>query len=514
MSKFSGTYIKNRLLTGCRSILRFVSSPAFFYIGIALFLAQAILLACTEVKTMLFDEAFHLRIIDFYTNQITPFVASQGSDTANVGDLTRNTSYLYHYLMSFPARVMESLGFGVFDTWSMLLMRLINVAIFVVGLIFSRKVLREIGFGNTICNLSVLAIAMLPNTIYLAATVNYDSLFMLAVFVHLLYFIRILKALRKDASPEAYSILIFLISAMVGSLTKYAFLPIALISTTLLVIVFVAKRRKTFKRAYFRGFLPKGKKYPIIIVSVVAAVLFGLSLERYGGNIVTYGTPLPDCAKVQSVQFCSKWAPWQRNYTQDETRADRPFGEKSLVYFIGTEWWKYMQDGMLLVGSPTNQGVKLKEANSFALWVIGIVAPIVIGLFLFSIWAIRHRLVLFVSLIAIFYCAMLILTSYGNYINTNYVLVAGIQFRYIIWIAPFVLAVALGALAVLINKLYAKSGPIIMVSAMLVVALTYTQIGFIPTYYNDLEISSTRQSLQPLNGFIKQVAERFLVTVE
>ena len=513
MSKFNVKYLKMRFLAGCRSILRFVGSPAFFYVGIALFLAQAVLLACTEVKTMLFDEAFHFRIIDFYTNQLTPFVSNQAIDTANVGDLTRNTSYLYHYLMSFPARAMESLGFEAFNNWSMLVMRLINIAIFTVGLFFSRKVLQEIGFGKAVCNLSVLLIAMLPNTIYLAATVNYDSLFTLVVFVHLLYFVRILKAVRKGVSPEFYSILMFLISAMVGSLTKYAFLPIVFISTTLIIIGLVAKRRKTFKLTYFRGFLPKGKKYPIIIVSVVAAVLFGLSLERYGGNIVTYGTPLPDCAKVQSVQFCSKWAPWQRNYTQDETRADRPFGEKSLVYFIGTEWWKYMQDGMLLVGSPTNQGVKLKEANSFALWVIGIVAPIVIGLFLFSIWAIRHRLVLFVSLIAIFYCAMLILTSYGNYINTNYVLVAGIQFRYIIWIAPFVLAVAISALAVLANKLYRKSSPVIMVSAMLAVALLYTQIGFIPTYYNDLKIANTRQSLQPLNSLIKQVAERFIVTI-
>ena len=51
------------------------------------------------------DEAYHYRAIQQHATQWSPVLNNQ-TDFVLTGDLTRNPSYLYHYVFSFPYRLL------------------------------------------------------------------------------------------------------------------------------------------------------------------------------------------------------------------------------------------------------------------------------------------------------------------------------------------------------------------------------------------------------------------------
>ena len=90
-----------------------IRSNAFLYLLLLLVFAQGAWYAFNFVPS-LFDEPTHLGFIEMYSERVNPFMSSQSESWDFLGEVTRNTSYLYYYLMSIPLRLFTFIGLGQF----------------------------------------------------------------------------------------------------------------------------------------------------------------------------------------------------------------------------------------------------------------------------------------------------------------------------------------------------------------------------------------------------------------
>src|SRR5690606_16417980 len=107
---------------------------------------------------MAFDEDFHLGIIRLYAEHWGPFSLVQTEAANKFGSIVTDPSYLYHYLMSFPYRVLD--GLGASEVTSVITLRMMNVALFAWALWLYRKVLLRAGVSSAVTNV-VLAVFIL-----------------------------------------------------------------------------------------------------------------------------------------------------------------------------------------------------------------------------------------------------------------------------------------------------------------------------------------------------------------
>jgi hypothetical protein len=79
---------------------------------------------------------------------------------------------------------------------------------------------------------------------------------------------------------------------------------------------------------------------PMARVSLVLLVVVsvGLFSERYVVNMVRYHSPFPVCQKVLSVQECSAYGPWIRDYNFTINKVDADVQKSPVLY---TEHWLY-----------------------------------------------------------------------------------------------------------------------------------------------------------------------------
>ncbi|MGZ6005513.1 MAG: hypothetical protein ACXWLH_05205, partial [Candidatus Saccharimonadales bacterium] len=110
-------------------LFRFLGSNVFSWIVIGLFAAQATWIAFSALFPMPFDEYYHFGIIKIYAHQLNPIITTQPQEANIYGDITRMSSYLFHYLMSFPYRLIAEFASSV--TIQVIFLRLINVAMVV-----------------------------------------------------------------------------------------------------------------------------------------------------------------------------------------------------------------------------------------------------------------------------------------------------------------------------------------------------------------------------------------------
>src|ERR1700760_1243745 len=117
-----------------------LSKRVFLYFILSLFVLEAGYIAIRSNFPLAFDEGYHLGIIQLYAHQWSPFFSHLPQSTGQFGPLATDPSYLYHYLMSFPYRLVLLFTNNTF--FVVLAMRFINIGLFAGGLVLFRKVLR------------------------------------------------------------------------------------------------------------------------------------------------------------------------------------------------------------------------------------------------------------------------------------------------------------------------------------------------------------------------------------
>lgn len=323
------------------SFLRIIDSSRFFKAIMALFAVESAWIACSAVYPQAFDEDFHLGLIRIYARHLSPFLSHQPAGSARYGAVAQDPSYLFHYLMSFPYRLVALLTSD--QTLQIVSLRIVDIILFGGGLILFKKLLMRAGVSRRLVNVSLLIFILVPIVPQLAGQINYDDLLFLMVPLSCLIAFDCLDGLKKKIIPYR-SLFLLLSVCMLASLVTYAFLPVFL-AEILFLIGFAAIN-------FWRHQLPlknisaRNLKASLTLPNVIIALLFLLSsilfLQRYGLNIIHYHSINPDCAKILSVKECSQYKPWYYDYTNRQTvKSKGVHVSRNLIYYLG-QWIYWM----------------------------------------------------------------------------------------------------------------------------------------------------------------------------
>jgi hypothetical protein len=171
----------------------------------------------------------------------------------------------------------------------------------------------------------------------------------------------------------------------------------------------------------------------------------GLFIERYGINIVRYHTPVPDCGQILSVEECSAYAPWKRDYN-NELRKD-PGATKNPGVFVADWFYGMWLRLFFAVDGPATQfqtrgPFYVPGVGSIAFAVAGVILAVAYGNRLFKLYA--APVLGLMLLTSGLYIASLWLDGYQTFLRTGQAV--AINGRYLFPVLPFLLLIC--ALAV------------------------------------------------------------------
>lgn len=430
-------------------LVAFLASKKFFVGLLIFFVFESLWIACTARYPMAFDEDFHFGVIKLYAgNHFSPFFGAQPDNASTFGAVARDPSYLYHYIMSFPYRLVAAVTDS--QTAQVIALRCINVLLVTGGLVAFRAVMLRAKLSRALAACVTTVFILVPIVPLLAGQINYDNILILTVPLTLLLVLNILDGLRLKKVYVGSSLL--LASALLlESLVKYPFLPIAIGIVAFLVYQAFRNFRSggnTFWRAFCASYRTMSHKV-FALLAVLFVVSFSLFFQRYGINLIRYHAPLPDCAAVLSVEECQHNGPWARDQAlsaQKVTVDHNPLRYANL-------WFH----DMLLRSFFAINGPFSDYANDFPLWLpvtvtefLFLASVLLVLIFARKIFAGNTALQLF-ALIAVVYVGILAANNYASYLRTGEPV--AINGRYLLLILPLALAIAGVAFVQLFHRL-------------------------------------------------------------
>lgn len=263
---------------------------------------------------MAFDEAYHYSLIQLHASQWNPLFLSQPPGPAPYGALVRDPSWLHHYILSFPYRMLDLLGASSYT--KIVVLRLCNVALFAIGLYLFRLLLLQTRASKAAIHSALFFYILLPTVPLLAGQINYDNLQFPLVALALLLTHRAALSIRRK-QINALAIVVALSVALLGTLNKFTFLPflaaIVVYLATILGRTYSGRLRllsKQWRRSWSSESLAvRRAALGLLVVTMTLFVWF------YGVNTVVYRNPVIQCHQVLAPSRCEGFEPWLRNYT-------------------------------------------------------------------------------------------------------------------------------------------------------------------------------------------------------
>ncbi len=431
-----------------RQLVALVASPAFFKVTLVSFGLQASWIALSGNFPMAFDEDTHLGIIKFFAQHPNPFFSQQPSSLNVYGAVVHDPSYLYRYLMSFPWRLITQLT-GTF-TAQVISLRLLNVILFIIGMVLFRKLVLKITSNRALVNLSLLLFALTPITSQLAAQINYDNLLFPLIAGSLLLTLDITARLERD-DVNIWRLGWLLILLLLTSLVKYTFLPFVVPISILLIWQFIKlhrRHKKRFVNVLRAGFTALSPLKTVLIITMVI-LSAGLFFERYGMNIVRYHTPTPSCVDVIGVPACQSYSIYQRSVSY---AVEKPDAFNKNPFLFTYRWLKHMHFNLMMsiggpnIGYATGQPLPLPYIATIIFGALGIIVVIIFYKRLFISPAAR-----LLAAVSLLYTAALWLTNYVEYLSTGRRV--AVQGRYLVPLLPFLYLIFLCGFKLLLERL-------------------------------------------------------------
>ncbi|HEY1835515.1 MAG TPA: hypothetical protein VGG13_01710 [Candidatus Saccharimonadales bacterium] len=397
-----------------------LNSRRFSKAILAFFVIEAAWIALSAAYPQAFDENFHFGLIKVYSHYWLPFLSHQPPNANAYGAVPRDPSYLYHYTMSFPYRLIALFVHG--QTAQVIILRFINIALAATGLVLFRRVLLRARVSLALTNLCLALFVLIPIVPQVAGQVNYDNLLFPLVAWACLLTMRAADEL-KVRKPSARTLLTLATVCVFMSLVKYEALPIFVG-----IVLFLAYELGRNFRGRWRQLLPRlweSWQRQSRIAQLVLAALFVISLgffaERDGVNLVKYHTFTPDCSKVLSVNACSAYSPWYFNYQSHRVVAAHRGSIDFANPIAYTEEWVYLLWYRLFfaINGPvqfTNYPPLPLPAAAGAL--LGITSIVAVILWRRRIFNHSPYLVLF-SVITVIYLLTLWAAGYAQYRHTH-----------------------------------------------------------------------------------------------
>lgn len=416
-----------------------LKSQRLFIAILAFFIFEAVWIALSAIYPMAFDEDFHFGLIKVYSHYWLPFLSTQPPNANAFGAVARDPSYLYHYLMSFPYRIIAT--FVHDQTMQVIYLRLINVALFSTGLVLFRKVLLKANLSVAFTNVSMLLFILIPITPQLAAQINYDNLlFPLVAWTCLLTF-EAVDGIRNH-KPNAKTLLTLLAVCLFSSLVKYAYVPI--FAAAVLFLSYVAYRKyKLHVGKFLADFWISWKNQSKIarVALILLAVLgIGMFCQRDGYNLVKYHNFTPNCSQILSIQQCSAYSVWYSEYLRHQWVVNNPGQvnyDNPMVYLL--EWFYWLGYRLFFAINGVNSSYTNYPPLPlpiFAAFIIGMSGAVAVFIWKRSIFH-NNPYLAFFFVASLLYLISLLLDGYSSYRYTD--TLVGMNGRYLL---PVLLLVA------------------------------------------------------------------------
>ncbi|MFO0782045.1 MAG: DUF2142 domain-containing protein [Candidatus Saccharimonadales bacterium] len=451
-----------------------VGSELFFRLTLLLFVLQAGIIAVVSGFPLAFDEGFHLGVIQLHATQLSPFFSNLPDSTGQFGALVTDPSYLYHYLMSFPYRLITTI---TNDTFAIVLfLRFINVALFAAGIVVFRKVLKFTGASNALINLVLLAFVALPLQTFTAAQINYDNLLFLATAAALLFCLRFTEKLRTTKQFDTTNFALTIAACLFAAQVKYVFMPI-FAAIAVFVGFTIAKWVYTDKKKALASIktntLAVSTRMKFVLISLLL-ITGGMFAYRFGYNLTKYQAISPDCSKVLGVEACMQYGTWARNYELSQTHTPSTSWAQQKAFVRA---WTGITGGQLFTILDGNRGgITVQPVGQF---LIGATIIVIGGFALVLLqWRkinkIDHATGL-ILLVSGAYLVALISKNYSEYVQ--YGMPIAMQGRYLL---PILLL-----LMVLLAQIYSitlKTKPVLKLAVLAFIVAVGVQGGGIVTY--------------------------------
>jgi hypothetical protein len=265
------------------------------------------------------DEARHIGNILYYAERPIlngPFISDPPDKSIWLGEITRFPSYLYYYVMSFPARLLLA-GGASFGTL-VIALRLFSLVAGILNLIIFRKTLRAIGFSLPVASVATLGLAFTGEFMWLSAAVTYD------MWALLLFLVFIFSAVTFMNERSARYGAIMILALLVVSVTKYTYFPFALAGAIGVFLIVAIRDRSAAARATWRESLRNllTGRVTFVLLAIAIAIALVLFVERVVVNFFSYGDVDPDCDVVRSDELCRGYDIYGRNTSNRERIAD------------------------------------------------------------------------------------------------------------------------------------------------------------------------------------------------
>ncbi|MBF0687190.1 MAG: DUF2142 domain-containing protein [Cellulomonas sp.] len=437
-----------------------VRSPWAGSAVVAGFAVQSAVLAVV-LRRSIYDEDYHLGAIAYFAGGAGPF-DEQPDTLRRLGDVERYGSYLYHVLLGVVWRMTA----GLAPDHRVVVLRLVSVAMVAGALLVLRRLMLVLGMSGAATNVALLLVASVPMLTFLAASVNYDNLMILAVC---LLWLAVAEVWRGERDPWSAWARVLLWSG-VACLAKFSAVPLVAGTVMVLLVrqVLVLRRGREPRPGATRvAVITRGAWLLAAVVASVAVV------ERYGWNLVRYGTPLPDCIQVQDLQTCLSWGPWRRNYELDGQFPDLSPGVPELVAYVTRDWIPSLSTTWTFFGAVVDGKVSgtLGAHVAGLLVVAASVAVVVLCLVgLRDVAALRGAVPLLVG--CTLYVVALGGQNFSDYLRLGEPV--GVQGRYLLPVAVVLIPFAVHAWAHLVRRQRLRSAPFV---TALAVALMISQGG-------------------------------------
>lgn len=409
----------------------------WFFLGIIiLFVLQAVWIACSFRYSMIYDEYYHFGLIKYFSHQLLPWINNQPVSLDQYGALTRTPYLLYHYLLSFPFRLVSVVTNSL--AVQVILMRFVNILLFGLGLVVFDRVFKEMKIKPILRNVTLLFFILLPIVPFVAATVNYDNLIFLLTAIFILLGIKIIKS--PVAQWHQYALLVLV--GMVGSLSKSAFPPIFAGGVLFIAGWLIYSKKKDFLSNIRQSYKASNIQLRLLILIPLVAVGL-LFVERFGVNVVRYHSLDPSCTRLMTKDRCLADYTQLRSEDLKSSRHGSP--EQFPQYAIN--WASTMVNTWFITGSNTQGKFGTKMApplpviytTAFLLIVVGTIA------FFYKLDKLKQIPGFWFSLtIILLYLAALFWVNFSAY-NEYYQAIA-VQGRYLIPLLPLVTIFAVVAL--------------------------------------------------------------------
>ncbi|MEO7364268.1 MAG: hypothetical protein ABIV43_02045 [Candidatus Saccharimonadales bacterium] len=316
---------------------RLLSDRRFFRVLIGFLVLEAGWIALSQHFPMAFDEDYHLGIIRIYADHWLPFLQTHPAGADAYGAVVRDPSYLYHYLMSFPYRFVTL--FTDNQTTQIIILRFLNIGLFGAGMLLYRRIFERLGAPRVAINGVLLLLLLIPVVPLMAGQINYDNLLIVGIGATLILIMQLVDGL----SAKKFDVVILMwlgIVCLLMSLVKYAYLPIFAASGVFLIIQLVHFWGRPGAKWWvnLRKSIAKAPRRSLLLTAAVLVVAIGLFSQRYVVNAFQYGTPLPDCRQVLTIDQCKQYGPWARDYRLAGVKHDF---HPSVASFIN-EWFHGM----------------------------------------------------------------------------------------------------------------------------------------------------------------------------